>query len=331
MRTLGIIGALFLSGCQEYNIEGGIPDYNGPNPPALVDPTIHDRIVQVTTKAADVLWVIDNSCSMQDNQNALATNFPTFMNYFLDSGLDYHIGVVSTDMHNQNQHGQLIAADNGKKYITPKDDQNAMQMFSQMSRLGTNGWGTEMGRAPVYTALALDKNTSNKGFLRDDLDSGVHVIVVSDEDDHSGDKPISQDEFIDYMNGLRPEDDLVTWNSIVTPPGSPGYSGTHYIDLTNAIGGILHDISVGDWVTVLDQLGVQAAGLKHEFFLSRLPVVDTITVKVTTPNGKVITFQKADWTYDGGRNSVSFKTYLPDPLSEVDIDYSAKASTLGGT
>jgi len=330
MRTLGIIGALFLIGCQEYNIQGGIPDYQGPNPPALADPSIHDRIVQVTTKAADVLWVVDNSGSMGDNQNAIATNFPAFMNYFLGSGLDYHIGVVSTDMDAPAQSGKLTAADNGKKYITPKDDTNGMQMFAQMARLGTLGSGDEKGRAAAYTALALLKDTFNKGFLRDDLEAGLHVIVVSDENDHSGPNPISKDEFIDYMNGLRPEDDLVTWNSIVTPPGQY-YSGTSYIDLTNGIGGILHDISVGDWVTVLDQLGVQASGLKHEFFLSRLPVVDTIAVKVTEPDGTVKTFKKADWTYSAGRNSVTFKTYLPDPLAEVDIDYTAKASTLGGT
>jgi hypothetical protein len=121
----------------------------------------------------------------------------------------------------------------------------------------------------------------------------------------------------------------VTWNSICKPPGSGIDSGDKYVDLTNRIGGIMHDIRVDDWVTVLEQLGVQAAGLKREYFLSKIPVEDTIVVNVTLPDGTVEPFQPRDWSYSSSRNSVTFDEYLPPPLSLVDITYTARASTFG--
>ena len=53
---------------------------------------VTDVSTQVTTPEVDVLFVIDNSCSMNNEQSELTANFPSFMAYFLDSGLDYHIG-----------------------------------------------------------------------------------------------------------------------------------------------------------------------------------------------------------------------------------------------
>ena len=53
----------------------------------------------------DVLWVIDNSCSMLEEQTTLINNFGAFIGYFLDSQLDWHIGVTSTDMTNGGEPG----------------------------------------------------------------------------------------------------------------------------------------------------------------------------------------------------------------------------------
>ena len=47
--------------------------------------------------AVDILFVVDNSCSMGGQQTQLANNFSTFMNVFQASGIDYNIGFVTTD------------------------------------------------------------------------------------------------------------------------------------------------------------------------------------------------------------------------------------------
>src|SRR5688572_17447955 len=74
------------------------PVYPPSAPLPIADETRVDRIVQVVTPQVDVLWMIDNSSSMGDEQTALGENFPLFMDFFLNSGLDYHIGVTSSDV-----------------------------------------------------------------------------------------------------------------------------------------------------------------------------------------------------------------------------------------
>jgi len=309
------------SSCSEYDLSGD-PEIRGePNPPNLVVPPKEDRIVQVTTPMVDVLWTIDNSCSMADEQSALTQNFLTFMNFFLGSGLDYHVGVISTDDDDAAHQGRLqeVAL---ARWIDD-ETQDPISVFAGMASLGTSGHSDESGRATTYRAIELKKDTYNDGFIREE--AGLHIIVISDEQDSSSNDPISKGEFISYLNTLKPTEEMVTFSSIVQPPNcgfcGGGSAGTHYIDVTNSVGGILWDINEPDWSTVLEQLGVQAAGLKREFFLSELPVIDTIEVWIEE-NGAVFQFLEGDdWTYNVNRNSVVFNEYIPDPLSEIYITY----------
>ena len=77
-----------LAGCQEYDLVPGYGLNAEPNPPDLSAVTKEDRIVQVTVPSVDVLWIIDDSCSMTEEQQALADNFAGFVQYFVGSGLD---------------------------------------------------------------------------------------------------------------------------------------------------------------------------------------------------------------------------------------------------
>ncbi len=45
----------------------------------------------------DILWVIDNSGSMKDEQEALRENFNSFITNFIKKGYDYRIAVITTD------------------------------------------------------------------------------------------------------------------------------------------------------------------------------------------------------------------------------------------
>ena len=327
MRLSTLVAPFILIGCQEYTIGDGIPPAGQANPAELENPVNIDRIVQVTTPAVDVLWVVDNSGSMEEEQRQLGENFPVFMPYFLGSGLDYHIGVVSTDPRPNLGNGKLVEADNGEKWISV-DSENPEAMFQQMSRLGIDGSPTEKGRYAAYQALETHANTVNQGFLRDDRTAGIHVIVVSDEPDLTTAGDITKAEFITWMNDLRPEDDaLATFSSIVNPPDIgplQGLPGTDYLELTDGIGGIKWPIGSDNWITVLEQLAIQAAGLKREYFLSQLPVDSTIQVQVQEPDGDVITDQA--WTYSVPRNSITFDEFVPQPLSQVLIQYTVLSS-----
>jgi len=324
-----VVLPLVASSCIEYDVGQDLPPEPVPNRPGLENPTQTDVIVQVTTPMVDVLWTIDNSCSMSDEQQALGDNFPKFMDYFLGSGLDYHIGVTSTDLDDPSHNGKLQDGGTGFKYID-EETPNAIQVFVAMASMGTTGSASEKGLGGTYRALETNRDTFNAGFYRDE--ASIHTVVLSDEMDLTPDSIVSENEFISWYKGLKEEADERTFSSIVD-----FNTGGAYIHCTNEIGGIVWDIRDESYSEVLDRLGVQAAGLKREYFLSQIPVLGTITVKVEDPSGATFEFFEAvgyplvgDWTYDPSRNSITFLTYIPEELAKVIISYTIQSSTLEG-
>ena len=53
--------------------------------------------ISIQKPSVDMLFVIDNSGSMQQEQKALADNFSTFIDNFLEKNIDFKIGIITTD------------------------------------------------------------------------------------------------------------------------------------------------------------------------------------------------------------------------------------------
>ena len=134
--------------------------------------------------------------------------------------------------------------------------------------------------------LVTDAAGENAGFFREEAD--LSVIIISDEVDHSTD--VSINEFANWMFGAKPRGN-VYFSSIVGPDPrgcATAERGTGYIEVTEMVGGILWDICDSDWSDLLTELGLQAAGLDREFFLSLVPVEDSIDVAVVATDGAVV-------------------------------------------
>ncbi|MEN0068322.1 MAG: hypothetical protein AAGA48_39750, partial [Myxococcota bacterium] len=156
----------------------------------------------------------------------------------------------------------------------------------------------------------------NEGFYRSD--ATLHTIVVSDEEDSTDDEEITLFEFIRWYDGLKPQPDERTFNGVIPT------EGIRYRTAVTEIGGVAFDIEAGRWDTVLTLLGLQAAGLKQEFFLSQTPLVPSIKVSIERelPTGvRAITVDGDEWTYDAMRNAIQFVDLVPDPLDTVVLDY----------
>lgn len=67
----------------------------------------------------DILFVVDNSCSMSEEQMQLGTSLGTFFGNATSSGLDYQNGVTTTDTDMRGERGALISL-GGTAIITPK-------------------------------------------------------------------------------------------------------------------------------------------------------------------------------------------------------------------
>ena len=100
----------------------------------------------------DVLFVIDDSCSMAEEQARLAGGFASMLEALDAAQLDYHLGVVSTEMDDASQAGKLRQV-SGERFITPTTD-NALNTLSYMANLGTNGAEQEKGRAAALRSAA---------------------------------------------------------------------------------------------------------------------------------------------------------------------------------
>ena len=312
---------LLAGGCIEYTPSSTLPPAGVANPRPLETPRQTDKLVQVQVPEVDILFTIDNSCSMWEEQTALANNFPIFMDFFLGSGLDYHIGVISTDTYDNSHSGKLIQA-SGYRWIDEETTQPS-DVFGQMAVLGTGGSGDEKGRDAAYRGLEIltqSETDYNYGFVRED--ASLHTVFVSDENDHSD--TITRGEWVGYLTTLKWSEDMITASSIVSPnPVCPDAAepGDDYVSVTNSVGGIFWSICNDDWGDVLEQLGIQASGLRREYFLSQLPVPGTIEVWVVE-NGVTYTFEEEiDWIYDENRNSIMFNEYVPGALAEVFVEY----------
>ncbi len=326
MRLFMFTVLFLVSGCTEYTFDEGSSLQIEPNPPDLSTPVKTDRIVQTTVPSVDVLWVIDNSCSMSEEQTDLATNFPNFMNFFVDSGLDYHVGVTSTDMEDFAHRGKLQPDPwSGLKYIDPTVAE-PVPVFQRMADLGTWGAYDEKGRAAAYSALETRADTDNAGFARED--AYLSIVVISDEDDYSGTTPISLPDFKTWLSNEKPNLDMLSFSSIVGPIGgcpSSYEAGEEYLDVTAAVGGIEWSICDPNWDQVLEELGMQAAGLRREFFLSEIPVEDSIVVWVEDDGTRTEFVIGLEYDYDRSRNSISFSSFVPNPLAEIFVEYEVLA------
>jgi hypothetical protein len=160
----------------------------------------------------DLVFVIDNSSSMTEEQNALRTNFPQFIVALaaLPGGLpDLRIAILSSNLGAgptalapectpggdggrfqirpecgliPATSGRFLRLDRAGNANFPGGAAKLGEMFACLAALGTGGCGYEHPLASLAAALG-PTNNENAGFLRDD--ALLAIVILSDEDDCS--------------------------------------------------------------------------------------------------------------------------------------------------
>lgn len=182
------------------------------------------RVVQTDTPVKlDLLFMIDDSPSMSEEQANLARNFPRLIDVLkeLPSGFpDLHLGVVSSDMGagaanltggcgnalgdrgvlqvrsgcglDPNK-GRYLSSQNGGTQNNFEGD--IAEVFACLANLGTQGCGFEHQLQSVRMALS-GFVSDNAGFLRSD--AHLAVVYITDEDDCSA--PANSTMFEDFSD-----------------------------------------------------------------------------------------------------------------------------------
>ncbi len=214
LRTLGTLALLATLGCKS--------DRN------LFDQEGTDTWPQAPNNEVDILWVIDDSASMAEEQEVLADGFAAFGAQLETSGTDFHIGVITTSFdYDQDDRGVLMG---DPPFLTQLDDFQAE--FALRAQVGVEGSDKEKGLEAAAFALHPVMTTDggpNAGFVRPEAQ--LLVVVVSDEEDCSDNgalegappsacytdaeslEPVTS--FIQDLRDLKATDDLAQLGAIV--------------------------------------------------------------------------------------------------------------------
>ena len=257
------------------------------------DVMFEESFVQETYDSVDVLWVVDNSCSMSDDLQTVSQNFEAFIQVFIDLGLDYQMGVITTDMDNPAYSGQLVGP-----YITPATPDPVATFVDQID-LGADGSADEVGFEAIQAALTDPLlSSTNAGFLRED--AALAAIVVSDEDNSSFQ---SASSFVGWYQGLKSDPGLTTFSAICE---NLFISCTKYASAADATGGITGDIAdQADYPAVLEQISLTSAGLTVSFDLANEPS-DLGRTIVEVEGVSVPNSIQDGWSYDVTDRAIVF-------------------------
>lgn len=181
-------GVLALAGCASPVDQAG----------STVPPSCQMEAPLAVAQKTDVLFVIDNSGSMAEEQEGVAQELPAFVEELkkgAGNGHDFQVGVITTAVYQHAQvNGQISFVEYpdqagrlrsvGSEKILKGDDPELVSKFAQLIKQGTSGSGQETPFEAVRRAVATDlANTHNEGFLRDG--ARLLVVIVTDEEDCS--------------------------------------------------------------------------------------------------------------------------------------------------
>ncbi|RME28006.1 MAG: choice-of-anchor D domain-containing protein, partial [Deltaproteobacteria bacterium] len=290
-----------------------------------------DVFYQPDRVRSDVLFVVDCSGSMSDDQQNLANNFDSFINWAQTLDVDFQIGVIGTEVEDtpgytgtpprQVHPGVLVNTSSTPKIITSQTP-DVIGAFTDNVRLGDDCSNHEAGLEAAWLALSqplIDDPQANAGFLRED--AKLYIIVLSDEPDQSKGQPDFYVDFFRSLKGYR-NTEMMTVSAICADNPPDG----RYYYVTQQTGGIFESILTADWASTLQALGFDAFAAIREFPLSRPADSSSITVTVNgNPVPQASSPGGADgWTYYSDTNSIYFgDDYVPGKGDKIEVHYDA--------
>ena len=301
-----------------------------------------DRFFQESEAKVDVLFVVDNSGSMMEEQQSLGQNFAAFLSAANQAAVDYRIGVTTTGLDSSpggwsecpggaqgGENGRLFPVDGSRPRVITPSTPDAAAVFAANTRVGVCHWN-EQGLDAAHRALSDPliyqsddprtplANDGNADFLRED--AKLAIIFLSDEEDFSS-QPVAFYET--YFLALKGNDKSKLSINAITGPLDLGScptsssSGSRYIQLAQATGGAVESICTPNWAASLEKLSNSAFGPNRRFTLSEEPA--DVTRIVVDVNGSRVT---SGWEYDASTNSILFeRTAAPPPGAMVEVTY----------
>jgi len=259
---------------------------------------------------SDIIFYVDQSCSMEDDQASLAAQFSTFIQELDTYSTDWQIIVANQD-NGCNQTGGVLR---------PTDSDYVTRFQSAVSAGG--GWWTEAGLTITSQAVEMtDPGECNSGFLRSD--AMLHIIMVSDESEQS---TSSWNWYADKVVAKKGSSANVKFSAIAGDwPGGCATAdpGEGYHQAVSATGGVFLSIC-SDWAIPSNMSMLAAASVQQAAFGLDAPAAES-TIKVYVDGDQ----RTSGWHYNENDNMVIFDTDIPEENDTVRVTYSGLAECDG--
>ncbi len=312
-----------------------------------------DEFEQAPSNEVDILWVIDNSVSMANEQASVASGANDFLARLETTEMDFHLGVVNTDMDDDNPNaGALIG---NPPLITSEcrsDGDSSDCTYSDQFRArvlqGTNGSDKEKGLQAALSAVSPPlSDTRNAGFLRPD--ALLSIVILSDENDCSDggrlgstangadcyeqwEQLSSVSDIVADLRATKADPSRIRVSGIVgleqAVSCDQAVPGSRYWDVIAVMAGVRADICEADYSPIMDALGEIASGILTTFQLEHAAYLDKdhpIEVEVTEPGGEpvlVLEDPANGWTYLADYAQIQFNgDSVPARGSHIEVSY----------
>lgn len=278
----------------------------------------------------DVLFVVDDSGSMETHQQNLAKNIDLFVKGLSNNQiLDYHFGVLTSSMDGfssgtKGGDGKLV----GPVTVIDRGTPGGLAALRDNLQVGTSGSSQEVFFDPVKAALSAPLITNeNKGFYRDD--AHIAVIFITDADDQSDD--LDPQTYYQFLLDLKKGDPkMVLQYGAYIPKADQqcSRSGESEPDRIEELMRIANGTTLGlcdlDFGQKLADLAVDLGNrVGRVMYLTR--AADPSTIEVTFGNIPLPNDPDKGWVYDPARNAIIFgngivwESYPPGSTIEVNF------------
>lgn len=319
-----ILGLAILGGCSPEAPKLELP-------PDARNEQVSDDGQEVFDPSVDILFVVDDSGSMDSHQRNLTRNIDRFIAAFTArAAIDYHIGVTTTSMSTWGS-GNCCGALVGTPIYVEKTTPDLVRTLARNLIVGTSGSATEESFSPVVAALTPPMSTGrNAGFYRQS--AHLAIVFITDAEDQSRMDAQSLYSELVRIKG-RPE--KIIGYGVIVPSGEdncPRDDGTEpgkieeFLKMMPNAGKnefSLCDPVFGDRVAEIADSLVRYIG--NVVYLKRAPKVGSIKVSFGTQI--ILPDAKKGWSFDPKRNAIVFgddvQWSTQAPGTKVKITYEA--------
>ena len=248
------------------------------------------------SKKLDIIFVVDNSGSMADEQRKMGDRISNFISTLYD--VDWQIAITTTDVSDgvYGLKGDFLTIAGTNGFILTPQTPNYLSAFQNTivrpeSYNCTGGCPSGDEQALRAAMMAIDKrDTSNKGFFRNGADLGL--LVLSDEDEMSSgpSQATHAEELLSQIDSIWQDSKQFFSFGVVIQPGDTnclsqqggaGHYGTFVSHLVDLTGGLTGSICDTDYAPTLGLIGDHARHLLDNVLLKYTPVPDSVAVRFT--------------------------------------------------